>query len=657
MSESAQTQENRHWIIAGFFGLVILAGALFPVSFWAWHYPGLLPGIMPYLFIALSILILVMDLRSKSGLPLPNITWPSSNIKSWALALGISSLMAVLFASFPIFFDIYGDSHFMAPERGYYVLELTDIMVEAIFSFDYSDLKIGTGTVLNLIHAVAYYSGADTYDAFIGFNVFCGFIYVFLWVRLVTIILPAGRRRALFYLIGITAPFLLMFYGHFEIYGPAYIGILSYLAGAVLLIRTRKVIYLILLALLLILNLKFHVTAILQVPTFPLLVLYHFCGKIPLVSRYFNWKTIWRIWLLPMVGLGGLLYVFFTDSLFGPRHYTPDTLDTVIFLPVSSSDPAPLDRYNLFSFDHLSDYFNAWFMWSAAALFLLITIVVLYRKRIAWNQPEIIVIGQLALTYLGFFFLLNPLFGMADDWDLFSIPASILLVLTLLLVAQLKEVTFPKGLTGITLVFCLACFSVVPVNAVQDSLAKRLTYAGAHAFETYWIGSSTTLNNAMNLVDSVDRLDRYKELADQIEPYATAPVDIEYADIVCELGRIQMNQQADYQAAYQSFRRAEVYAPNLSKNRYYLMLITYVLQDYETAFNYAPSVVRNGYPDQLQANRAAIHVAVLANRYEEAAEWCRFHLSTNPSDASFFQSVLTRLQEDPATAHELFSQG
>ena len=50
-----------------------------------------------------------------------------------------------------------------------------------------------------------------------------------------------------------------------------------------------------------------------------------------------------------------------------------------LFLPVFSPEP-PLDRYNLFSLNHILDYLNMMLMWSPAALFL-IAYAFIFKKQ------------------------------------------------------------------------------------------------------------------------------------------------------------------------------------------------------------------------------------------------------------------------------------
>ena len=154
---------------------------------------------------------------------------------------------------------------------------------------------------------------------------------------------------------------------------------------------------------------------------------------------------------IPICFVGAFLYFFVFQDYKDPRLLQDFRDIDRLFLPLLSPAP-PLDRYNLFSINHIFDYFNIMMLWSPPALFLLVIIGLFYRKQINWKTPQIVITGLTFLLFTTFLFMINPLFSMPMDWDLFSLPAPILLIFVL---ALLKDVQ-PTNLAGKILPGCLA---------------------------------------------------------------------------------------------------------------------------------------------------------------------------------------------------------
>ena len=234
---------------------------------------------------------------------------------------------------------------------------------------------------------------------------------------------------------GLTAPFMQIFFGHYEFYAPSFLMISACLMSFVFSLQTGKRGWLLVSSGLVLINIKLHVTSYLLFLPLGLTCAYVFFEKI---RNQFNWRRITFWVLLPLQTIGAFIYFFITKSYDGPRIYTAETLERALFLPLFTNEGLQFERYNLFGLNHLVDYFNLIFLWSAVALFLLVSIVLCYRKAIHWNEPALIVISTTLILYSTSFFILNPQLSMPVDWDLFSLPAISLIVFVVLLLHNFK---------------------------------------------------------------------------------------------------------------------------------------------------------------------------------------------------------------------------
>lgn len=637
------------------FALYCLA-LIFPDSFWGLHVPAFLSGGKGWVLWGLGLGFSLISQRYNFWNKLDNT---DSMKNDWVWALVLSIIAGIFFYQLPIFSDTYGDSLVLIPNKELSILEFTDYYKDKLWSFDFSNLKLGTGTTLGLVGWISYVNEITVYEAFRWLGVCCGIVFIFFMLLSVFRLAKTGEQRILFALMITGTSMTLVFCGHVEIYSPVYA--LLAIFGYVLIryLEQRKLSVGILLFLLCVLNIKFHITGFLS---FLILGIAMLITRRNSQGKTTTWKYLFLSVLLPII-LGGIgIYIFITKSVFGPRAYTEDNLTDAIFLPIQSADPAPLDRYNLFSWSHFYDYLNLFFVWSAAALMIICVILIFYRKRVTWNTPILQVFGLSMIIYLLVFFVLNPLLSMPTDWDLMGVPSIMFMLFAVILILEIprgkdSERSLTSYLIAPVLGLATLGWSTQFVHASAESQGERLLSMGRYNFKTYWIGSSTPLLAGLDLIHEEDKQEELESLVVELEPYAVMGEDTEYAAVVNKLGVLYQDSLKDLNLASQLYQKAFEADPLLRKNVYNLTVANFYQGKMKEANEHIPMLVAMQYPSQLKSLRIAIHVALEASDYAAADGYCTTLLKLKPED-SFIREIraLIRTSEDKSKIKFRFRQ-
>jgi hypothetical protein len=613
-------------IVGGIIFALYALGYLFPDTFWAMHYPALLgSGTNLVVFVVAGALLFFGPNFFGSSPAFDR--FPSTKRNGFVLAVGLSLAMGLLFYSFPIFFDVYGDSLWVKGE-GVVLTTISDKHWAEFISLDYFNLKIGTSSAFGTGAVVAYLFGLTLDEAFGLIDLIAGMLFVLIWVRFVLRWVQNGTLRWALIVLGLTAPLALHFCQHYEVYATTYVLMLLYISIVLEFVATRKSLWLWVQIPMLLLCQKYHVTTALLYPAFGMCLLLQFGNP--------KWKVLQlkgalTYLFIPMLLLGVFVYVFVTESVFGNRAYDAETWDTVFFLPISAAEGPPYDRYNLFSWNHIFDYFNMFFLWSSVALFIGGAILVKWRNRIDWNRPEVVILTLTFLIYVAFFFVFNPLLGMTADWDLMSLPALILLPLIVVLSKQLQRDEFPKQVVAGSFAFGLLCLCGIFVNADQESLSAHYESVGRRDFKTYWRGTSTTIVSGINMGAANEIEERYTRIIEDLAPYAVEN-DIEYSEILTQAGELQLNGKRNPAGASVYFEQALAYCPDLQRAHYNLVVSYFKQQRMDEAFVHLQGLIQKQYPDQPKAYKIAIHTAIEAAQYETAFQFCNDYLAIFPDD-------------------------
>ncbi|GEM_PF-1401437 len=562
------------------FGLHIL-GLMIPEIFWGTHYLSFLSPTSRWTLLLISGGLIVSPFWLKPKQIFIGKKWRSEYI----LPLIAVLVMGLLFYAYPIYFDIYGDAPFLRQGLENVIVEMSDTLWSYVFSVDIFDPKVGGKTVTGIVAFISYVSGRDGFESY---NILCmvsGILFIFLWSILVCRLLSGNGWRIVMILVGMLAPFMLMFYGHIELYALPMIGLMAYLLTSFAYLKKGKNIHLLLLLLLVLINIKLHITSFLLIPlSFALIILVH--GKRwPLTQRILSLKGMLKYAVIPLLIVIVAVYIWHTRTNGNIRSFTESTLENALFIPFSSSEAAPLDRYNLFSAAHLSDFLNLMLTWSSAAVFIVLFVLLKARNVINWNNKYVMFMTFAMFVYVPVFFLLNPLLSMPIDWDLFSLPAPFLLVFSLVLVRQLNEQSqfqwFAPQIAG----FALLGIAVVKVNAEKESLANRLETIGKWGFKTYWIGTSDILKISIDLKED-NRSELRQELIEELAPSATLGNDMEYAEILSFEAQALYEAQL-YEESLSFLMKALEFKSDHLKTIFYLAKVYHELGQKESSNKYA----------------------------------------------------------------------
>ena len=635
MEEAAQKTSLNVLKVASTFFVFHVLGLVFPEVLWGVHFPLFLPTFFTItLYLLAGGLVLSHFIKSERFASL--LTKIGELNMKWKLPIIGTVVMGIMFYAFPIYHDVYGDAHFLKPGLENQIVEMTDTLWSYIFSFDFLDPKVGGKTTSGIVAALSYLTGASGKSVFIGFDAVCGMLFVFIWIRLVVEMLTKNIWRIGLSLMGILAPFLFMFYGHIELYALAIVGMMAFLASAIFYLRRKKKVYLWLTLVFLILSLKFHITSFLMVPVAVLVVIY---GRENLILKNVigDFRQLLKKVVLPIYGIGVALFFYLTNLHGNKRSFTEDTLEDALFIPFSSSEAAPLDRYNLFSGAHLIDYVSQAFIWSSAALFIIVLATTFAKKQIDWKSPLVLFTGFSVLIYLPVFFVLNPLLTMSIDWDLFSLPAPFILVFALILAAQLEKQEIGRYALGPIVGLALFGLPVIYVNANKEPLANRLEAVAKWDFKTYWIGTSYLLDETIGLRPAEDQQEVRIRILDELKPFAIEENDVEYAALLCNAGIYYLDKDKDVDKALEYFNLAAEYRSDLVKNRYYLVLANLKAGEFLKAHEFVESLVLVRYPNYQEALGLAVEASSLSGKREDALKYVELYLEVNPANAKMKQ--------------------
>lgn len=623
----------------GFVCLYLIA-AIHPDAWWGLHS-------IAFFSLQWQVIVFALVLASILGfyffadkIALPGIKSPV--IKHF-LFLTISAICGWVYYNLPMHKSLYGDAVMFREKMGPSTTENNDLFITSLLSPNVMHPKVGNITVLSAVRLMSFHYGMSHREAFRIIDAVSGVLFVLLWLWFISWYIENTYLKVTLYLIGLTAPFTQFFFGHEEIYSPAFPITAAYLMTLLAYFKTRKGWLLGLLPVLLFLCLKIHSVFILFVPAFILTLIFHFVQDKPKWLALFTWKNVSLWLLLPFTAFGTFAYFFVFKDYNDPRFVGDDVnIYERLFLPLLSPEP-PYDRYTLLHFNHFFDYFNMIFLWSAAALFIIVGCLIFFRKHINWNKPELILTGFTMILFLMIFFAYNPLMSMPVDFDLFSLPGTTLLMLAVVMSAQVKENSFGKMIIGPALALSILAIPIFAVNADRQMLGYRMESLGYHVFKTYWIKSSDYLRGGIVLQsnDFDYRIEHLNKALEELEPYAVEGKDIEYANLVHEVAKIYRTQKQDLKTAL--FYHQRVLRYSQERGAYYIGLMdsAFRLGEYEWAYNYCQGLLKFSYPTQQKALRIAIDCAIMANKNEKALEYCNSYLSLWQDDyVAYVHSLL-----------------
>lgn len=637
--------------------LLYLIALIIPDNFWGLHYPAFLSGGKGWMIVLFAIGFTLFAHKYSFW---ESLTSKNTGVNNWIWIIALTIISGFVFYQLPIYKDVYGDALKIIPSPDFIISEFTEANAQALSSFDFTNLKLGTDTTVSISIWLSYSRDIELQEAFRLIGLVSGMGYVFFMLATAFRVAKDSQQRMLFAFLIVGSPIVLNFCGHIEIYAPVLFLLAVFWFVLVLFFEKPSWFNGAIVLLVCFANIKFHITGIMTFMIFAMaLAVVLFKSK----GIALTWKKFGASVIGVFMVIGFSIYAFVTKSIFGTRIYTEDNLTDAIFLPVKTPDPAPYDRYNLFSWNHIFDYFNMIFLWSALALIVIIVALVFKRRSIPWNKPLVLVSGLSLICYVLVFFVLNPLLSMPTDWDLMSIPAIALIIFAISIVSgveteEKEKRTFASQLLAPGVGLCAIGLSGMFVNANQESEANRVITYGKYNFKTYWIGSSTSIMEGIYLKDSKE--EQFSELnkaVKELKPYAVQGNDIQYAEILNRMGFYHQYVLKDLNEAHRWYLLSEKADKRLLSNIESLTVSYFIRQDFLKANAYAANLIYNKYPNESKALRMGIHISLEAGDYNASKRYCEQLLTVNPEDV-FIREILHLLntEEDKSKIKFRFRQ-
>ena len=618
-------------------------GFLFPTTWWSSHFFFLLNTSQWISFIAIALSCLILTYKKPFAALFQN--------KKLLSSIVLTILFMICFSAFPITTDYYGDAYKMHAFLTKIPNSIPQGAHDNFFQFSL-DPWAGQNTTYSLITYIAYYCNVSYKTAYYIFNTLFGGAFIFTWVYFIFNYIENKGWQFILIISGITAPFLLNFFGHYEVYAIVLFLTLSWMILALYQIKTKSKLYLGLLFPLLLLCVKFHAISLLLFPAWLALI------WIQYKPNSFTWGRLLTFIITPIYIAGTLLYFFYFKDYNDSRSLHNNTAMAFdhVFLPLVPPE-APLDQYHVLSSAHIFDFFAEGLIWSTVALFIICCLLFVYRKSLQFSTPEFKIAVLTLLLYASIFFMINPLLSMPMDWDLFSIPAPLLLIVLVVLIKPISHKISPKPLIYPVLIIGLLNLPVFITHTSDKSIALRLEQLSIRIYSTYYEWSALNLDRAMRLDNPMNdkRNRRSKEIIQQLKPHARPKIDREFAKILIDQGRYHLRTTHNYQEALLLFETSKRYFNN--PNASLLAIETHFnLNNYNEAYTIAQSLITASYPSSSKAIRIGIHCALEAEKYNDALRLCNRYLKVTPNDTTI-TTIKHRLENNDniATLKSVFS--
>ncbi len=635
------------FLLSFLFIAIFLISFFYPESWWATHFVYYLAVEWQFIIGILCVsLIFIACFYPRFITDKLERIWKSSrHIPASYKISFITLIFGCLFYNFPIYFDNYGDSFFFHHNPDFIVTKLPDEIADALTALS---LKPDTGRkfVFALIHYLSYLLNVSYRQIFVWTGVFGGSVWVFSWLYFTHSQIRQPITKYLIALLGICPPMMGTFFGHFETYTPIYLAILWWCILLLKYCQKRRVKHLILLIFLQLILIRLHLISILFIPALFVLIFSHCSSRYPAFKKYQNWKCLIKYIIIPIYIIGLIIYFVILQDHVDPRVLKQTTDAERLFLPIFSPQ-APYDRYNLFGFYHLHDFFNAILFWSTPLILTFIVVVIYNLKKIQWQSLPVLSLGLSLILFISFLFMFNPLRTLPMDWDIYCLPVPIILVLTLWL---FRNYSIPSNIRQRLLIICISLSLLhIPfyfVNASKDAYSERIEHIGKRVFKSYYEWSSRQLDFAINLVqmDSVQYLSRYKNVLEDLEPFALIGNDEQYAQLQSNLGNYYFKIQS-YTEALLELNKAYKFDPSHKLNILRLVEAHFELDQFEQALNYAEKLIKYNYPNEKKALRMAIHIALESGARDIASNHSNAYLLKWPDD-HVIQEIAKGIQQN-----------
>jgi len=669
-------------IIGSFFIILFTAGLFFPESNWGFHALAFIPK--P---IALILLLVCAILVFSPKIKLDFLVSGQNSLK--VIQALILVVAGIVFYKFNIPDDFYGNA------RGFqkYLPKTVESLPEGYWS-DLLSFKSEPGNgrrgVLHLVTLTSFLTGGTYLDSFRLICSLTGTAFLLVWFWILSFTLTNKNWKLMLTIVASFSPFLLVYFGHLESYSVTFLFTLIWGGVLIKYCQSRKIVLLIVLTGLTIICVRFSNLSYLIIPS--LLVAYwgHLTKK-----QTVNFKKVFSIVVLTLLAAGALGYFFVFKDYNDPRALNNFEDIDRLFLPIVSPE-SPLDKYNLLSANHIYDYFNS--VVGASAVLVGIMLIILfsgYKSRPKQLEFLCIVIAFVLFSIM--LFMINPLFSMPMDWDLFCFPAIFLLLILVLLIREIEDskISLPTNSVISLVLLCIPSFYMYLSEKTQP---VRMVEIGTHVYKTYYEHASTYLLFSLQKEKSPESYLMAKgKIYDRLEGRVQHGVDKQYADLLID-DAIMYERLGQREKSTEFFSKAQEVFPfhplvvgqnenfieslpdstlginlikqganalrslnnpndalsffnlsyehiDYSPNRLMLEMESYfVLEDFEKAYIKSTELVIAEYPSRDKSLRIAVHVSLEAEKYAEAKRYAGLLLETDPSD-QLMSTVVQRIED------------
>jgi hypothetical protein len=610
------------WLL-GFIVLFSLP-IFFPESTWGFHFWVFLSPLAKITFALILLLISTYSIWAFYFFP-PSITYTIFDFHRVKYLLPL--LAGVLFFYFPIFKDLYGDSFLFEPYLTQTATEMPEHLSQAIFAYDFTPAT--SRQFLLALLTLASISFAAMYQTvFVWSGIIMGILFYGVWVYQINKYQVTSVKAWILLAMIVSAPFTLTFYGHMDNYGIVYLALLLWLMGLVNTLKSshRNSIWFLLVGLLFIL--KIHPLFLLLIPAWVLAFIVKKAPKSKLYSLLISIKGVFTFMGFPIFIVGAYLYFFVFKDYNDPRILQDIRDFDRLFLPLISPD-APYDKYNVWSWAHILDFANILLYWSPVSLLVFFTV----KPQKTQTEPIPLILGFTLLLFVTFIFMINPLITMPMDWDLFSIPAIIWMVIIFYYATLPTSLPISSARKAIIIAVCLISASFIIVNHSAPALSQRVETVGKHVYKTYYEHSPRIIHSgiAINTQSIDDYLERKNQLISDLAPYSQAPNDIKFAMFHTDNGILYQRDKHDLSKALFHFTEAEKYAPNYWLNTEQLMHLHSELKNEKEALSYAQKLLKNNYPSPEKSKVNMVFQEIKFSKINAAAMHCNAFLKEYPS--------------------------
>lgn len=627
--------------------LVQVLGWIFPGLFWASNYLAYLPTPWALLMLLLSAGLVLWSVVRGNRIAVP--TWlvlPAPSLQI-GVVIGLALAFGVGCYQLPIADDNYGNAGTYQEMRDQLVAHAPAGGWSELLQADFSPGQ-GRRTVFRFVSLLAYQGGTTLGQGYRLLGAVCGGLYALVWLLFLRGYVRGISTRIILGLAALSAPLVQLFCGHLESYAPVLLVLTTWLALAVIQLRDRKSWQLWSLLPLWLLGLRLSALFLLLLPPLAMLYLRQFAGERAWAKALFTLRGLVLRGMLPLgiLGLGAYFFIF-------GDHIDPRSLDNFrdidrLFLPLFSPVP-PLERYNLFSPAHLFDFFQVMLSASPVLLLLFFSSKGKWKNASTWEHPTVVWLTGVVSLLGAMLFMMNPLFSMPMDWDLFCL-LSIPLLFLAAVISQATRPLFPiRKLLPAALGCAVLVVPMLVVNAAKKPHAQRLMDLSGYIYQTYYCHADKYFLYGLlaSDPDPVTYLEKQKVALQEWEPHAYPGKDEKYANLWLDHALTQLALKKDVYEAIAAFSKSDEYAPLSPEHRTTLMELYFRTRSYTAAYECALQLKDIPYPSEKKSLQVVLHIALEMGLYDDAAAACRYLLALEPDD-TFIQQIQKRLQEGDA---------